>query len=120
MTEAHKYIYVREKGRTMKDVNRRLEKIEKQLSVGKEPKVLYIILNSTFPEGTTPYDPESYREWETFKSEEEKAKQIAKECGIGIVGFYVDPFREYEVRNCLPEGILSIPLPIVKTENCAF
>ena len=91
----------------MYDMDRRLNKIEKHLSIREEPRVEYIILTSTFPEGTTPYDQESYRDWETFKAEEEKAKQIAKECGLGIVGFYVDPFREYEVRNCLPEGILS-------------
>ena len=93
----------------MYDMDRRLNKIEKHLSIREEPRVEYIIFNSTFLEGTTPYpcDLDSIREWETFKAEEEKAKQIAKECGLGIMTFEVDPFREYEVRNALPEGILS-------------
>jgi len=91
----------------MKDVNRRLNKIEKHLSIGKEPRVEYIIIHLPYPEGTTPYDQESYRDWVTFKAEEEKAVEISKETGLGIVLFTVDPFREYEVRNNLSEGILT-------------
>jgi len=91
----------------MKDVNRRLDKIEKQLSVGKKPEVLYMILGFDYPEGTTPYDTESYQEWETYKAEVDRAVEISKETGLGFVLFEVDPFREYEVRHNLPEGILS-------------
>jgi hypothetical protein len=90
----------------MKDVNRRLGKIEKQLNVGKEKEVLHVVSHLTFQEGTEPDIPEPYEDWITYKTALQEAVEKGKVTGFEILLFDVDPFREYEVRNNLPEGIL--------------
>jgi hypothetical protein len=91
----------------MKDVSRRLDKIEKQLNVGKETEVLHVVSHLTFQDGTAPDIPEPYEDWTTYKTALQEAVEKGKVTGLEILAFDVDPFREYEVRNNLPEGILS-------------
>jgi hypothetical protein len=60
----------------------------------------------TYKEGAAPDVPEQYEDWITYKAALEEAVESGKKTGIEILIFHVDPFREYEARNNLPEGIL--------------
>lgn len=91
----------------MRSISRRLEGIEKKLNIGTEKKVIHFIINSTFQEDTSPDIPEPYEDWITYKAALERSIERGKETELEILLFVVDPFREYEVRNNLPEGILS-------------
>lgn len=93
----------------MSNINNRLNKIEKKLSIAKQPKVEYITVHLPFKEGTAPpnFPPETYKTWATYKQEEAEMIKLSKETGLAIFMFWVDPFKEYEVQNNLPEGILS-------------
>ena len=91
----------------MRSISRRLEGVEKKLGVGTEKTVIRIITQLTFQEGTAPNIPEPYEDWITYKAALEEAVEQGKVTGLEVLAFAVNPFREYEVRNNLPEGILS-------------
>jgi len=91
----------------MTNITKRLDKIEKQLNVGREKKVIHTIVHTTDRDGTAPDIPEPYEDWITYKAALEKAVEQSERTDLEILLFEVDPFREYEVRNNLPEGILS-------------
>lgn len=91
----------------MRSIGRRLEGIEKQLNAGREKKVIHLIMGLASQDCTAPDIPEPYEDWITYKAVLEKAVKRGEETGLEVLLFVVDPFREYEVRNNLPEGILS-------------
>jgi len=91
----------------MRSISRRLEGIEKQLNIGREKEVIHLIIRLTSQDGTAPDISEPYEDWITYKAAVEKAVESGKETGLEILLFDVDPFREYEARNNLPEGIIT-------------
>ena len=52
----------------MRDINRRINTIEKKLSIGTEKVVIRIIVHKTYEEGTGPDIPEQYEDWITYKA----------------------------------------------------
>ena len=77
------------------------------MSVGTEKTVIHIIIQLAFQEGTAPDMPAPYEDWITYKTAIEESIESGEEIGFEALIFAVNPFREYEVRNNLPEGILS-------------
>jgi hypothetical protein len=91
----------------MSNIDRRLGKIEELLNVGREKTVIHNILHLTYREGTAPNIPEPCEDWITYKRALKEAVEQGNVTGLEALLFEVDPFREYEVRNGLPEGTLS-------------
>ena len=91
----------------MKDVGRRLGRIEKRLSIGQETRPLHVVVDATYQEGTAPDIPEPYEDWITYNRALKEAVEKGKESGLELLLFFVDPWREYEARHNLPEGMLS-------------
>jgi hypothetical protein len=91
----------------MRSISRRLEDIEKKLSIGTEKTVIHTIVHSKFREGTAPDIPETYEDWITYKAALKESIESGKKIGTEILVFVVDPFAEYEARNGLQAGTLS-------------
>ena len=91
----------------MRDINRRINTVEKKLSIGTEKAVIRIIVHKTYEEGTGPDIPEQYDDWITYKAALEESIECGKKIGTEFLLFAVDPFREYEARNHLQEGIMT-------------
>ncbi|MBN1972551.1 MAG: hypothetical protein JW787_02860 [Sedimentisphaerales bacterium] len=93
----------------MKNIDNRLEKIEKKMNIGKESKVAEIIVHTPCPEGTEPpnINPYEYRNWITYKQKKADAEEISKKTGFTFLVFVTDQFMEYEAQHNMPEGVLS-------------
>jgi hypothetical protein len=85
----------------MNNIQRRLDKIENLLDINRE--IVNVIVRLSYEAGSAPQIPESCEDWLIYK----KADEEAQKSGFGVV-FVADPFREYEVRNNLPEGLISM------------
>jgi hypothetical protein len=84
-----------------------LDKAERLLGVGRAKRVTRTIVHLSYDEGTAPIIAEPYTEWITYKRALTRAAERGEKTGIEALVFKVDRFREYEVRNGLPEGLLS-------------
>ena len=87
----------------MSNIQRRLEKIEKLLDIDRTKPIVKIIEHMPHKAGFAPDIPEPLEDWVTYK----KANEEVEKSNSGFLFFTVDPYREYEVRNNLPEGIIS-------------
>jgi hypothetical protein len=85
-------------------VTRRLDRIEKLLNVDNKEKGQVVILSTPYQPGIEPEIPEPVEEWITYKQELELAENRGYVCTI----FLTDRIREYEGRNDLPEGLISM------------
>jgi len=81
----------------------RLERIEKLLHIEKKEHT-FVILGTPYTPVMEPEIPEPFEEWITYKQERERAENSDLRVSI----FLTDRFREYEVRNDLPEGSISM------------
>jgi len=95
-----------DKGRIMAKtgIPGRLDRIEKLLNIDKKEKGQVVILGTPHTPGIEPEIPEPFEEWITYKQELERAENSDLRVSI----FLTDRFREYEVRNDLPEGLISM------------
>lgn len=87
----------------MSSIQRRLSKIEKLLDIDRKKPIVNVTLRLSHKAGFAPEIPEPLEDWITYK----QAVKEAQETGQGLL-FVADPFREYEVRNDLPEGMISM------------
>ena len=91
----------------MNSLSRRLGRCEERLNVGPRRRVIHIKAHRLYAKGTAPDISEPCEQWLTYKTALEEAVEKGDRTGIEILHFKADPFREYEVRNGLPDGILS-------------
>lgn len=94
----------------MRGLTSRLDNIEKRLNIGRKIKILppiIVMLHDNENKGLLPDVPEQVKDWATYQSAQKEAVEFGKRSEIEMLLFEADPFREYEVRNNLPEGILS-------------
>jgi hypothetical protein len=95
----------------MKSIESRIGKIEDKLNIGRKIKVLppiIIMLHDNKNKGLLLDVPEQVEDWVTYQSAKKEAVESGKKSGTEMLLFIADPFREYEARYNLPEGILSM------------
>lgn len=90
----------------MNNLSRRLDRCEELLNIGPRRRVIHMKIRLSYAEGTAPDISEPCEQWLTYKTALEEAVEKGDRTGIEILHFEADPFREYEVRHGLPDGIL--------------
>jgi hypothetical protein len=74
----------------MSNIDRRLDKIEKQLNIGREKTVIHSISHLTYREGTAPNIPEPCEDWITYKRVLEEAVEQGNVTSFEVLLFKVD------------------------------
>lgn len=91
----------------MNSLSRPVQKVEEMLNVNTGRKLVCITICRAYKKGIAPVFKQPVEEWLTFKKAHDEAVMKQKEIGRGSLFFVADPFKEYEARSGLPEGLLS-------------
>lgn len=83
----------------MRDISRRIKKVEKRLRIGPKPELDDIILGLSVPPEIAQFIPEDVKEWITYQKAHREALERLERTGCGLFMFVADPKKEYEAQQ---------------------